>query len=313
MPSSLQNGIDAAKAGRMQEALEFLKDAIIEEPQNANVWVWIAAIIEDLDKQEIFLQKALEIDPDNKPAQRGMTFVRRKKQGEESTKGEHLSDHTSPISPYTKPEEREAARESTQQAQMYLDDLNDLAESQTEPDQRPDKNSRAKSANLPRLSLIEIVLLSVVVIVFCFIGVLAASSLFNIDLPINLSFLNSTRPRLENEPPYQGVFLYENNIFFDIQKHQGMPSFEIGIPTSFEKQPVIVVWSVEANVDHMTLIYETGEYVKLNAYDVDEGMYILQPDQNLNAGLFCFLQGAQTLPLDEVPHWCFRVKNSILE
>jgi hypothetical protein len=153
----------------------------------------------------------------------------------------------------------------------------------------------------------------VVVIVFCFIGVLAASSLFNIDLPINLSFLNSTRPRLENEPPYQGVFLYENNIFFDIQKHQGMPSFEIGIPTSFEKQPVIVVWSVEANVDHMTLIYETGEYVKLNAYDVDEGMYILQPDQNLNAGLFCFLQGAQTLPLDEVPHWCFRVKNSILE
>ena len=38
MTSSLQAGINAAKAGRMQEALEHLKDAIIEEPQNADVW-----------------------------------------------------------------------------------------------------------------------------------------------------------------------------------------------------------------------------------------------------------------------------------
>ncbi len=59
MASSLQQGISAAKTGQMQQALEFLKDAIIEEPQNADVWVWIAAIIDDLDKQEIFLEKAL--------------------------------------------------------------------------------------------------------------------------------------------------------------------------------------------------------------------------------------------------------------
>ena len=72
--SSLQQGINAAKAGRMQEALGFLKDAIIEEPQNADVWVWVAAIIDDLDKQEIFLEKALEIDPHNIPAQRGLAY-----------------------------------------------------------------------------------------------------------------------------------------------------------------------------------------------------------------------------------------------
>ena len=51
MASSLQQGINAAKAGHADKALEFLKDAIIEEPQNADVWVWIAAIIDDLDKQ----------------------------------------------------------------------------------------------------------------------------------------------------------------------------------------------------------------------------------------------------------------------
>ena len=78
--SSLQQGINAAKAGRMQEALGFLKDAIIEEPQNADVWVWVAAIIDDLDKQEIFLEKALEIDPHNIPAQRGLAYLQKRKQ-----------------------------------------------------------------------------------------------------------------------------------------------------------------------------------------------------------------------------------------
>jgi tetratricopeptide (TPR) repeat protein len=320
MSSSLQNGIDAAKAGRMQEALDFLKDAIIDEPQNANVWVWIAAIIEDIDKQEIFLKKALEIDPNNKPAHRGMSFVRKKKSGERSTEGEHLSDYTKPITPFpdsgkTELEDEKtqrATQEPTRQAELNLDDLNDLA-GQPKPDRRPGRRSRLKNANLPRLSLIEIVLLSVVVIVFCFIGVLAASSLFDIDIPLSLPFLNGGRPRLENDPPYQGVFLYENNIFFDIQKHQGMPSYEIGIPVSFRAQPVVVVWSVEADVDHMTLIYETGEFVEVNTYEASDGAYLLRPEPELPAGLYCFQQGVQTLPPEEVPHWCFRVKQSVLE
>lgn len=63
MTSSLQAGINAAKAGRMQEALEHLKDAIIEEPQNADVWVWVAAIIDDTNKQAIFLEKRLRSIP----------------------------------------------------------------------------------------------------------------------------------------------------------------------------------------------------------------------------------------------------------
>lgn len=79
MTSSLQQGIDAAKSGMMEEALVHLKDAIVEEPENANVWVWLSAIIEDEEKQVIFLKKALEIDPSNRPAQRGLAFIERKK------------------------------------------------------------------------------------------------------------------------------------------------------------------------------------------------------------------------------------------
>ncbi len=77
--------------------MDFLKDAIIEEPQNADVWVWVAAIIDDLDKQEIFLKKALEIDPQNIPAQRGMAYLQKRKRDQIADQNDHLSDHTSPF------------------------------------------------------------------------------------------------------------------------------------------------------------------------------------------------------------------------
>ena len=96
MASSLSQGIEAAKSGQMEQALAHLKDAIVEEPENADVWVWLAAIIEDEDKQTIFLKKALEIDPNNKPAQRGLAFIERKKYIPPKP-GEKLSDYTKPI------------------------------------------------------------------------------------------------------------------------------------------------------------------------------------------------------------------------
>jgi tetratricopeptide (TPR) repeat protein len=96
MGTLLQDGIDAAKSGRMEEALQFLRRSAEENPQNADVWVWLSAIIDDEEKQTEFLQKALEIDPENKPAQRGMAFLKRKKFIAPKP-GETLSDHTRPI------------------------------------------------------------------------------------------------------------------------------------------------------------------------------------------------------------------------
>ncbi len=96
MGTLLQDGIDAAKSGRMEEALKLLRRSAEENPQNADVWVWLSAIIDDEEKQTEFLQKALEIDPENKPAQRGMAFLKRKKFIAPKP-GETLSDHTRPI------------------------------------------------------------------------------------------------------------------------------------------------------------------------------------------------------------------------
>ncbi|MEA4812939.1 MAG: hypothetical protein VB108_10280 [Anaerolineaceae bacterium] len=96
MGTNLQAGIDAAKSGRMEEALQLLRRSAEENPDHADVWVWLSAIIDDEEKQTEFLQKALEIDPENKPAQRGMAFLKRKKIIAPKP-GETLSDHTRPI------------------------------------------------------------------------------------------------------------------------------------------------------------------------------------------------------------------------
>ena len=47
MGNSLQQGIEAAKAGKLGLALEHLKNAVVEEPKNPEVWVWLAGIVDD--------------------------------------------------------------------------------------------------------------------------------------------------------------------------------------------------------------------------------------------------------------------------
>jgi len=305
MASSLQKGINAAKAGHMQEALEFMKDAIIDEPQNADVWVWIAAIIDDLDKQEIFLNKALEIDPNNIPAQRGLSYLNKRRRDEASVSDDHLSDHTSPISPF--PESKHSEKSAAQSGWSKLDtnDLDELAKAEKEPEKT--QSGEGFFQNLPKLKTFELILIGVVVIVFCFIGLLAASALFDFELPLGI--LGSDKPNLTAEPPYPGVFLYENGIFFDIQQHEGVPKQEVGIPSSMEKQPVIVFWQTIADAEQVRLVYETGQYIPFTAYPGKSKTDLMQPISNLQPGLYCFQQSSEGPDNQEPFYWCFKVSN----
>lgn len=299
MTSSLQLGINAAKASRMQEALEFLKDAIIEEPQNADVWVWIAAIIDDMEKQAIFLEKALDIDPHNIPAQRGLAYLEKRRRDEASVKDDHLSDHTRPISPFP------ASGERKKLAKPRRDELEDMAQPVTQEfiSKTPPAEQEAQEA--AKLTPFEISLLGVIALVFCFIGLLAASALFNFELP--LGFLQGERSPLASEPPYPGVFLYENQMFFDIQQHQGLPTQEAGIPTSNQTLPLVVLWGAQADRDQIKLIYETGAYIPIRGEEMKNGIVLIQPGQNLLPGLYCFQQLNQAEDLPGASYWCFKV------
>jgi tetratricopeptide (TPR) repeat protein len=309
MVSSLQKGISAAKAGRMQEALDFLKDAIIEEPQNADVWVWVAAIIDDLDKQEIFLKKALEIDPRNIPAQRGLAYLQKRKRDQEADDSDHLSDHTSPISPFPASGQPTPQKNNSGWEKLDLDEIDNLANNENK-DQA--QNSGAESGsdggffkNLPKLSPFEMVLLGVVVIVFCFIGILAASAIFDIDLPFGP--FSPNQKGLSTDPPYAGVFLYENDIYFDIQQHQGLPSQDVGIPTSFIADPTIILWETTIDPEQLSLIYETGEYISFTAANSSKNMVLITPQDSLDPGLYCFQQLPTDTTVEAASYWCFKI------
>lgn len=311
MAFSLQQGINAAKAGRTQEALRFLKDAIIEEPQNADVWVWVAAIIDDLDKQEIFLEKALEIDPNNIPAQRGMAYLKKRKRDEASVNNEHLSDHTHPITPF--PASRQATRQmlTSTWSQSSVDTLESIA---TEDDTRPEKKTpqRKTLQKLPKLTPFEISMLGVVVVVFCFIGLLVASALFDFQLPFLKALTGGDQARV-TEPPYPGAFLFEDNVYQDIRQHVGLPSQDIGIPISTNANPMIVFFQSQIDPEQIQLIYETGDYISITYTTKKNETILIQPAGSLEPGLYC-LQQPQPAPSSEPPSfWCFKVRPVVLE
>ena len=304
MASSLQQGINAAKGGQMQKALGFLKDAIIEEPQNADVWVWIAAIIDDLDKQEIFLEKALEIDPNNIPAQRGLAYLQKRKQEKEIARNEHLSDHTQPISPF--PPSQRPKMDIGGWSRLSQEDMNDIAHPQYKKPEVVEKKERSKEKHTSqKLSLFEFTLLGIVVVVFCFIGLLAASAIFDFELP--LGFLWGNKPRLTTEPPYRGVFLYENGVYFDVQEYQGLPTSDKGMPISFSTKPVIVFWQTGADLEDTNLIFQNGSYIPFDTYTEKTDSNLLQPSQEIEPGLYC-LQHLGSVANEDSLYWCFKVE-----
>ena len=303
MPSSLQKGINAAKAGQTEKALEHLKDAIIEEPQNADVWVWIAAIIADQEKQEIFLKKALEIDPQNIPAQRGLSYLKKRGQHDDRVMGETLSDHTQPISPFPNKNQRPQPDSRNREFERRSDALVNLTGSDTEIETPESQN--ATSQQPPRLTAFEIVLLCVVVVVFAFIGLLASSALLDFELPLGI--FSGNRPRLATKPPYPGVFLYEEEVFFDIEGHQGPPVTTIGIPTSSSSQPVILFWGVDVDTNSLNLIHESGTFVDYRTYQRGENEQLVQPSAASQEGLYCLQETQQQPPSSLDTFYCFRI------
>ena len=306
MATSLQKGINAAKAGHMDDALKHLKDAIIDEPQNADVWVWIAAIIDDLDKQEIFLEKALDIDPGNIPAQRGLAYLHKRKRDQVVESGDHLSDHTQPISPFPASGKSEKAERFSGWTKITPEEIIKLEKAE----QYNSKNGAKSEANVKeenKLTPFEIGLLGVVVVVFAIIGLLAASAIFEFDLP--LAFLQNNQPGISSEPPYPGVFLYENEAFLDIKENEGLPRSEEGIPTSNQSQPIIAIWSETLNGQAMNLIFQDGDYIPFDYYSGKGEADLLIPISDLSDGLYClqYQPGSQS---SDTYYWCFKVATS---
>lgn len=300
MASSLNKGIEAAKSGLMEEALGYFKDAIVEEPENADVWVWLSAIIEDEEKQTVFLKKALELDPANRPAQRGLAFIERKKYIPPKP-GEKLSDYTHPVGIFKN------ASVSPAEAAAHISNENPIPVNQTTPEIAPTPQIQPTPV-LPqttktRKPWLDILLYGLTLMVFIIIGILIGSTLLNIDIP----FLNKPAQVLPVVPAEEGVFILENDQFTALEMEQSQPENLENLPISKSKQPEIVMNFPLVTVDErLELRAIDGQSIAYNAIPAENNTHLLIPDTELAPGSYCYVFALNTSN-EQSLYWCLTV------
>lgn len=75
MATPLENGVTAAKAGNKQLAMQHLRQAVTEDPNNINAWLWISSLVDSPEQKVFCYQKVLKLDPNNKYALQGMNVI----------------------------------------------------------------------------------------------------------------------------------------------------------------------------------------------------------------------------------------------
>jgi tetratricopeptide (TPR) repeat protein len=75
--AGLQQGIAAAKAGRLDEARRRLQQALQADRSNVLAWLWLSSVVDDPDQKRICLQNVLHLEPDNPLARSGLAALSR--------------------------------------------------------------------------------------------------------------------------------------------------------------------------------------------------------------------------------------------
>jgi tetratricopeptide (TPR) repeat protein len=79
--SLLKEGIAAARAGDREEARRLLLRVTELDEQNAEAWLWLSSVTDTLADKLVYLEQAVELDPDNDEAQAALERVRQKQPG----------------------------------------------------------------------------------------------------------------------------------------------------------------------------------------------------------------------------------------
>jgi tetratricopeptide (TPR) repeat protein len=72
----LKNGVSAVKAGKLEEAQEWLVMLLQIERYNEQAWLWLSGAAQDDQDRLDCLTELLKINPDNAVAQRGLAALR---------------------------------------------------------------------------------------------------------------------------------------------------------------------------------------------------------------------------------------------
>jgi micrococcal nuclease len=78
MLPSLQQAIQAIKAGDKETGRKILADILQADLENEQAWLWLSSVVDSDIERRKYLQRVLEINPDNKAAQRGLAILNEK-------------------------------------------------------------------------------------------------------------------------------------------------------------------------------------------------------------------------------------------
>ena len=92
----IREGISAFKAGRRQEAQTLLSKATELDERNEEAWLWLSAVVDTLENQQICLENVLAINPNNTRALQGLEAIRRQIVKKQQTQASQTSS-TSPF------------------------------------------------------------------------------------------------------------------------------------------------------------------------------------------------------------------------
>ena len=67
-----KQGIAAAKAGQVDQARQLLQQSLRLEPQNEASWLWLVSLAKDQREKMFYLNRLLEINPNNEMGQQAL-------------------------------------------------------------------------------------------------------------------------------------------------------------------------------------------------------------------------------------------------
>ena len=78
----LRRAVDAARAGRKQEARDLLLKIVDDHPQNEAAWIWLSGLVDSLEDRIIACENALTINPNNEKVRAYLMQLREKQETE---------------------------------------------------------------------------------------------------------------------------------------------------------------------------------------------------------------------------------------
>lgn len=89
---TLQRAIQAARAGRKEEARDLLIEIVDADPQNEMAWMWLAGLVDSLEDRIIACENVLTINPANEKVRTYLTQLQQKR--DSSLAKKNLADAT---------------------------------------------------------------------------------------------------------------------------------------------------------------------------------------------------------------------------